>query len=378
MLAQFWCMVPAERVCRHSLPWTRPGRGHLVLPLGQQVSSTQGIAVFASVGSWISLVPYIQDFEICVLYISLKQFTMDARFVWDPTGCDSGSCFAEHDYHSSSMPNYVYATAESFFPCLLMPGWPMPELDWLGEDRRAWEPAQQKPRLDNRPASEAAEVENGELVKVFWPCDAAPAKFGPRGTSCSFPKLRDEGNKQGIIFKMRHAPRRTSTDKKTSAQLETELTQPYLVQIAGPPGTIREFYADVRKLMATKRQSWAGLPHPRKLTVLTVTDWVVQKEMPAVGSAGSATATGSESIADDIADDTDEGEPPCDEDLVFNRMENLSTGGRLVSPMEVPVAEDDVQYPNQSAERDEEAHWEFHLLLDEAVRLLEVFRMHGA
>jgi hypothetical protein len=59
-------------------------------------------------------------------------------------------------------------------------------------------------------------------------------------------------------------------------------------------------------------------------------------------------------------------------------MENLSTGGRLVSPMEVPVAEDDVQYPNQSAERDEEAHWEFHLLLDEAVRLLEVFRMHGA
>ena len=130
--------------------------------------------------------------------------------------------------------------------------------------------------------------------------------------------------------------------------------------------------------MATKRQSWAGLPHPRKLTVLTVTDWVVQKEMPAVGSAGSATGTWNESIADDIADDTDEGEPPCDEDLVFNTMENLSTGGRLVSPMEVPVAEDDVQYPNQSAERDEEAHWEFHLLLDEAVRLLEVFRMHGA
>jgi hypothetical protein len=59
-------------------------------------------------------------------------------------------------------------------------------------------------------------------------------------------------------------------------------------------------------------------------------------------------------------------------------MENLSTGGRLVSPMEVPVAEDDVQYPNQSAERDDPAHWKFHLLLAEAVRLLEVFRMHGA
>lgn len=254
----------------------------------------------------------------------------------------------------------------------------MPELQWLGEDRVAREPAHQKPRLDVRPVSNKAEVENGELVKVFWPCDAAPAKFGPVGTSCSFPKLREEGNKQGIIFKMRHAPRRTSTNKKTPAQLETDLTQPYLVQIAGPLGTTRDFYEDVRKLMATRRQSWAGLPHPRKLTVLTVTDWVVQKEMPAVGSAGSATATGKESIADDIADDTDEGEPPCDEGLVLKKMGNLSTGGRLVSPMEVPVAEDDVQYPNQSAERDDPAHWEFHLLLDEADRLLEVFRMHGA
>ena len=150
------------------------------------------------------------------------------------------------------------------------------------------------------------------------------------------------------------------------------------MQIAGPLGTTRDFYEDVRKLMATKRQNWAGLPHPRKLTLLKVTDWVVHKEMPAVGSAGSATATGKESIADDIADDTDEGEPPCDEDLVFKKMENLSTGGRLVSPMEVAVEEDDVQYPNQSAERDDPAHWEFHILLDEAVRLLEVFRMHGA
>ena len=112
------------------------------------------------------------------------------------------------------MPNEVYETAESFFPCVWMLGSSMPKLSWLGDDRRAWEPAQQKPRLDSRPASEAAEIENGELVKVFWPCDAAPAKFGPVGASRSFPKLREEGNKQGIIFKMRHAPRRTSTDKK--------------------------------------------------------------------------------------------------------------------------------------------------------------------
>ena len=303
---------------------------------------------------------------------------MDARFVWDSTGCDSRYGIAEHVFHSSSMPNKVYETAESFFPCLLMPGPWMPALQWLGGDRAAREPAAQKPRLDIRPKLDKAVVENGELVKVWWPCDAAPAQFGPVGTARSFARLKEEGDKQGIIFKMRHAPRRGSSNTKTPAQLETTLTAPYLVQVAGPLGTTRDFYEDVRKLMATRRQSWAGLPHPRKLTVLTVTDWVVQKEMPAVGSAGSATGTWNESIADDIADDTDEGEPPCDEDLVFKRMENLSTGGRLVSPMEVPVAEDDVQYPNQSAERDEEAHWEFHLLLDEAVRLLEVFRMHGA
>ena len=303
---------------------------------------------------------------------------MDARFVWDSTGCDSRYGIAEHVFHSSSMPNKVYETAESFFPCLLMPGPWMPRLQWLGGDRAAREPAAQKPRLDMRPTATKAEVENGELVKVWWPCDAAPAQFGPVGTARSFARLKEEGDKQGIIFKMRHAPRRGSINTKTPAQLETDLTQPYLVQIAGPLGTTRDFYEDVRKLMATKRQNWAGLPHPRKLTVLTVTGWVVQKEMPAVGSAGSATATGKEYIADDIADDTDEGEPPCDEDLVFNTMENLSTGGRLVSPMEVPVAEDDVQYPNQSAERDDPAHWEFQILLDEAVRLLEVFRMHGA
>ena len=104
-----------------------------------------------------------------------------------------------------------------------------------------------------------------------------------------------------------------------------------------------------------------------------MTDWVVQQEMPAVDSAGSATATGKESFADEIADDTDEGEPPCDEGLVFKKMGKLSTGGRLVSPMEVPVAEVDVQYPNQSAERDDPAHWEFQLLLGEADRLLKVF-----
>jgi hypothetical protein len=95
--------------------------------------------------------------------------------------------------------------------------------------------------------------------------------------------------------------------------------------------------------------------------------------MPAVDSAGSATATGKESFADEIADDTDEGEPPCDEGLVLKKMGKLSTGGRLVSPMEVPVAEVEVQYPNQSAERDDPAHWEFQLLLGEADRLLKVF-----
>ena len=133
---------------------------------------------------------------------------MDARFVWDSTGCDSRYGIAEHVFHSSSMPNKVYETAESFFPCLLMPGPWMPRLQWLGGDRAAREPAAQKPRLDMRPTVTKAEVENGELVKVFWPCDAAPAQFGPVGTARSFARLKEEGDKQGIIFKMRHAPKK--------------------------------------------------------------------------------------------------------------------------------------------------------------------------
>ena len=124
--------------------------------------------------------------------------------------------------------------------------------------------------------------------------------------------------------------------------------------------------------MATRRQSWAGLLHPRKLTVLTVKDWRVQKEMPAVGSACSAIATGQQTRADEPADDTDEGEPPRGEDLVFKKMGNLSTGRRLESPSEVPQAEDVVQFPCQSAESNREAYWDFHLLLGEARRLFEV------
>ena len=94
--------------------------------------------------------------------------------------------------------------------------------------------------------------------------------------------------------------------------------------------------------------------------------------MPAVGSACSAIATGQQTIADEPADDTDEGEPPCDEDLVFKKMGNLSTGRRLEIPSEVPLAEDDVQFPCQSSERDSPAYWDFHLLLGEARRLFEV------
>jgi hypothetical protein len=198
------------------------------------------------------------------------------------------------------------------------------------------------------------------------------------GAPFAFARLREAGIEQGIIFKMRHAPRKNARKRKTPAELETELTQPYLVQIAGPPGTTRDFYEDVRKIMATKRQKWAGLPHPRKLTLLQVTDWDVHKDMPAVASAGSASATGKEDIADDIADDTDEGEPPCDEELVLKKMENLPTGGRWVSPMEVAVEEDEVLYPNQSVEQHDEFHWEYHLLLQEACRLLEDFQMHAA
>ena len=171
---------------------------------------------------------------------------------------------------------------------------------------------------------------------------------------------------------MRHTPRRTSINKKGPAQLESTLKVPYLVQVAGPLGTTREFYEDVRKIMATRRQSWAGLLHPRKLTDLTVTDWCVQKEMPAAGSACSAVATGQQTPADEPADDTDEGEPPCDEDLVFKKMGSLSTGGRLEGPSEVPLAEVDVHFPNHSAEYDSPAYLEFQLLLCEADRLFQV------
>ena len=53
-------------------------------------------------------------------------------------------------------------------------------------------------------------------------------------------------------------------------------------------------------------------------------------------------------------------------------MGNLSTGGRLGSPKEVPLAEVDVQYPSQSAEQDDPAYWDFQLLFGEADRFFQV------
>ena len=249
----------------------------------------------------------------------------------------------------------------------------MPALQWMGEDCEQREPAAQKPRLEKRSTNPAAGVEEGELVLVWWPADASPDKFGPLGAARSFARLKEEGANQGILFKMRHTPGRNTKNQKDPAQLDSTLKNPYLLQVAGPMGTTREFYEDVRKIMATRRQSWAGLLHPRKLTLLTVKDWHVQNEMPAEGSACSAIATGQQTQPDEPADDTDEGEPPCDDDLVFKKMENLFTGRRPESPSEVPLTECvPVQFPSQSAERDDPAYWDFHLLLGEARRLFEV------
>ena len=110
----------------------------------------------------------------------------------------------------------------------------------------------------------------------------------------------------------------------------------YLVQVAGPLGTTREFYDDIRKLMACKRKSWAGLLHPRKVTVHFVHNSIVQEEMPSAASASSATASGDQEPGDEAADDTDEGEPPCEADLFFMKLQNVATGKRLETPTKAP------------------------------------------
>ncbi len=94
--------------------------------------------------------------------------------------------------------------------------------------------------------------------------------------------------------------------------------------------------------------------------------------MPAAGSASSAIATGEQELADEPADDTDEGEPPCDEDLVFKKMENLPTGRPLKGSSEGPMAEDVEQLPCQGSESNREAHVDFHILLGDARRLFKV------
>ena len=175
----------------------------------------------------------------------------------------------------------------------------------------------------------------------------------------------------GMIFKMRHGKSRKKTTT-SCPELPSPSTGDYFVQLAGPLGTTREFDEDIRKIMACRRKSWAGLLHPRKVTVHLVSNSRVQEEMPSAGSTSSATATGRPEPCDEAADDTDEGEPPCDATLSFLKVTNLPTGKRLDTPKQDIPRKHDVDFPCQGAEHDQETAKAFHTFLDAARDYLQV------
>ena len=258
---------------------------------------------------------------------------------------------------------------------VLMPlGLRLPTPQWIGDTHLPEGRPAQRPRLDQRNTNEANTIDEGELLRVRWPGDAAPENFGPPQSVHCFTRLQEEAKSLGMLFKMRHGRSRRSTSSSRS-ELPSPNTGDYFVQLAGPLGTTREFYEDIRKIMACRRKSWAGLLHPRKVTVRMVIDRRVQEDMIATGSTAAASVTSQMDACDDAGDDTDEGEPPSDSSLSFLKVTQLPTGKRLdISKKDIQKTQS-VEFPCQGAEHDKETAKAFHILLDSAREYLEACMM---
>lgn len=197
-------------------------------------------------------------------------------------------------------------------------------------------------------------LEEGEILRTYWPHDAGPEAFGPTFTEHSFGHLQEEAGVLDIRFKMKSrssVKRKRQSDRQVPA---VAVQQPYLLQLIGPVGSTRSFYAQIREIMACKRKSWKGLRHPRKVDVNILSEAGVGETLASTSSASAADDPTRAAPGED-PDDSDDADPPTEDHLRHLRLSALSPGEREPAPDDSVRGDRYVEttFPNQGGDIDE-------------------------
>ena len=235
-------------------------------------------------------------------------------------------------------------------------------------------PPASRRRVNATVHSELFTICEGEVLKVNWPDDACISRFGIPFTKDCFKNLQGEAMNTGISFKVRSARPLKKKNHQDTDHLPHTICSQYLC-LVGPPGTTRNFYDKIRRVVAYQRESWKGLLHPRKVKVRLVHKSLLN-DVHNILSHTWAAAAGTEDQYDEEADDTDDEEPPLALESRYAMLAALSTGKRLSATS--PEQESDNMwnrggyFPCQGAEDEDETRHFFRYLVSLARDYLKV------
>ena len=105
------------------------------------------------------------------------------------------------------------------------------------------------------------EFSSGEYCKIKWPGDYIVAtSFGPQNGPLSYTTVLDYCDVCGVVFSFRNR------DKKRKYKGGT------IIQIAGPMGSVLEFYRHLRSIVGSVRGNLTGIPTVREVNVFEIRD----------------------------------------------------------------------------------------------------------
>ena len=209
---------------------------------------------------------------------------------------------------------------------------------------------QRQPLQKSLPARKPLRSE-GEQIRVLWPPGANVQKFGGRYEITSFHYLQDLAQSLGISFVMRGLSKDQKKRKTNSLENVHKPSEHYIVQISGPVGSVRNFYAHVRLLMAAKRGSWKGLLHPRKVTLC----WLSPEGKGVVANEATAASPLPAEPPRDFDEEADSGDDaaPSEEFVKQACQRMVGTCAADVRPRrETDEMATSSEFPNQNEELD--------------------------
>ena len=261
---------------------------------------------------------------------------------------------------------------ETQVPFYTSSGSQLPTPAWVEDSLGPGFPQAHRPHLEERSPPEPRFIEEGEVLRVCWPADATIQKFGAPFTKHCWNDLVKEATKMGIHLKMRGA-RPVKRGRQDNSNQQSPQGCQYL-SIAGPLGTTRDFYEELRTIMACKRQSWKGLRPPRKVRVHLIHQSVVLRDEKMTSAEASASFSNTSEKYEEADDDTDDGEPPREAGLQFVRLAASAAGDELaILRREVDTEQKpDLHFPSQVWDMDEKTLHSFWQLVAAASCYLEV------